>query len=154
MKMLVVYDSVYGNTELIAQSIGEAIAEKAKVLKVDKVGPEDFESADFILIGSPTYYGLMSGKLKTFLDTTEKIHGKLKGKVGGSFTSSGGTGSGAETTLLSILCTMLIHGMIVVGRDDNKHYGASAVGAPKEKDIEICKELGRRIAGLTVKIHG
>jgi len=157
-KVIVIYDSETGNTEKMAAAVADGAREVKSVdvivKKVDDVTHEDLLASHGILIGSPTYYGLMSGKLKTFLDTTEKIHGKLKGKVGGSFTSSGGTGSGAETTLLSILCTMLIHGMIVVGRDDNKHYGASAVGAPKEKDIEICKELGRRIAGLTVKIHG
>jgi NAD(P)H dehydrogenase (quinone) len=157
-RVIVIYDSETGNTEKMAAAVADGAREvkgvEVIVKKVDKVTHEDLLGAHGILIGSPTYYGLMSGKLKSFLDTTEKIHGKLRGKVGGAFTSSGGTGSGAETTLLSILNAMLIHGMIVVGRDDNKHYGASAVGAPKEKDIDVCKELGKRIAGLTMKLHG
>jgi len=157
-KVIVIYDSDTGNTEKMAAAVADGAREvkgaEVIVMKVDRVTHEDLLGAHGIIIGSPTYYGLMSGKLKSFLDTTEKIHGKLRGKVGGAFTSSGGTGSGAETTLLSILYTMLIHGMIVVGRADNKHYGASAVGAPKDKDIEVCKELGKRIADLTVRIHG
>jgi NAD(P)H dehydrogenase (quinone) len=94
----------------------------------------------------------MSGKLETFIDESVKIHGKLKGKVGAAFTSSGGTASGAETTLLSILRAMLIHGMIVQGRCDRKHYGASAVGTPSANDIMNCKELGRRVATLVERL--
>jgi len=157
-RVIVIYDSETGNTEKMAAAVADGAREvkgvEVIVKKVDNATHEDLLGAHGILIGSPTYYGLMSGKLKSFLDTTEKIHGKLRGKVGGAFTSSGGTGSGAETTLLSILNAMLIHGMIVVGRADNKHYGASAVGAPKDKDIEVCRELGKRIADLTIKIHG
>ena len=41
----------------------------------------------------------MSAKLKTLIDQSEQIHKQLGGKVGGAFTSSGGTASGAETTL-------------------------------------------------------
>jgi hypothetical protein len=42
--------------------------------------------------------------------------------------------------------------MIVQGRHDNKHYGAAAVGAPDEKATEDCKELGNRVASLTLKL--
>jgi NAD(P)H dehydrogenase (quinone) len=157
-RVIVIYDSETGNTEKMATAVANGAREvkdiEVTVKKVDKVTHEDLVSSHGIIIGSPTYYGLMSGKLKSFIDTTEKIHGKLRGKVGGAFTSSGGTASGAETTLLSILHAMLVHGMIVVGRDDNKHYGAAAKGAPKGKDVQMCGELGKRIAELTRKLHG
>jgi NAD(P)H dehydrogenase (quinone) len=103
-------------------------------------------------MGSPTYYGLMSAKLKAFIDESVKIHGKLEGKVGAAFTSSGGTASGAETTLLSIMQAMLVHGMIIQGRADDKHYGAAAVGKPSEEDIESCEKLGKKVASLAVKL--
>jgi NAD(P)H dehydrogenase (quinone) len=73
-------------------------------------------SSDGIIMGSPTHYGQMSGKLEAFIDSSVKIHRKLEGKVGAAFTSSGGTTTGAETTLLAILETMLVHGMIIQGR--------------------------------------
>ncbi|MFW9910747.1 MAG: hypothetical protein ACFFEF_19500 [Candidatus Thorarchaeota archaeon] len=44
--------------------------------------------------------------------------------------------------------------MIVVGRDDNKHYGAAATRVPNGKNIEICADLGKRIAELSNKLHG
>ena len=61
-------------------------------------------------MGSPTYFGLMSAKLKVLIDQSVQVHKQLVGKVGGVFTSSGGSASGAETTLLSIVNAMLIQG--------------------------------------------
>jgi hypothetical protein len=42
--------------------------------------------------------------------------------------------------------------MIVQGRATNKHYGASAVKSPSKKDIEYCRELGKRAANLVKKL--
>jgi NAD(P)H dehydrogenase (quinone) len=103
-------------------------------------------------MGSPTYYGGMSGKLKALIDESVRVHGKLDGKVGAAFTNSDGTATGAETTLLSILQAMLVHGMIVQGRSDDKHYGAAAVGQSKDQDIESCRTLGERVAKLASKL--
>ena len=94
----------------------------------------------------------MSAKLKALIDKSVTIHGKLEGKVGAAFTSSGGTASGAETTLLSILQAMLIHGMIIQGRPNNKHYGATAVESPNKEELDICRELGKRTASLVIKL--
>ncbi len=54
--------------------------------------------------------------------------------------------------MLSILEALLIHGMIIQGKADNKHYGAACVGAPDEKAVNLCKELGERTAKLTAAI--
>jgi NAD(P)H dehydrogenase (quinone) len=151
-KILIVYDSRTGNTEKMASAVAEGAKQvkgvKVDVKKVEKATLEDLQAADGIIMGSPTYYGGMSGKLKEFIDKSVKIHGQLEGKVGAAFASSGGTASGAETTLLSILQAMLVHGMVVQGRSDDKHYGAAAVGSPREKDIETCKALGKKVANL------
>jgi NAD(P)H dehydrogenase (quinone) len=156
-KILVVYDSKTGNTEKMAFAVAEGVKQvrgvKVVVKKVDQARLQDLVSADGIIMGSPTYYGQMSAKLKAFIDESVKIHGKLEGKVGAAFTSSGGTATGAETTLLSILQAMLVHGMIVQGRSENKHYGATAVGSPSKRNIESCKELGKRVANLAVKLR-
>lgn len=154
-KVLIVYDSRTGNTEKMAQAVAEGVKQvqgvEVIVQKVDQTKLEDLLNADGIIIGSPTYYGQMSGKIKTFIDDTVKIHGKLTGKVGAAFTSSGGTASGAETTLMSILGAMLVHGMIIQGRADHKHYGAAAVEKPTEEDMEMCRMLGKRTAKLVQK---
>ena len=156
-KVVVIYDTKTGNTELMAQAVakGSKSVPKAEVSlkKVEQASIEDLLNSDAIIIGSPTYYGLMSAKIKELLDRSVKIHGKLEGKVGAAFTSAGGTASGAETTILSIIQAMLVHGMIVQGRHNGKHYGAAAVGKPNEKDLAICEELGKRTTNLASLIH-
>jgi len=155
-RVLVVYDSRTGNTEKMALAVADGARQVKRtevvVLKVDKAKLQDLIDSDAIILGSPTYYGNMSGKMKSFIDRTNSIHGKLKGKVGGAFTSSGDTACGAETTLLSILEAMLINGMVIQGRYDNKHYGPTAVESPNKKEIESCKELGKRVANLAAAL--
>jgi NAD(P)H dehydrogenase (quinone) len=155
-KVIIVYYSESGNTEKMALAVAKGAGEvggiNVVVKKVEETGLEDLLNADGIIMGSPTYYGEMSSKLKALIDESEKIHGKLEGKVGAAFTSSGGTASGAETTLLSILQTMLVHGMIVQGRANDKHYGAAAVGSPNKKELESCRKLGKRVANLVLKL--
>ena len=156
-KVVVIYDTKTGNTEFMAQAVakGSKSVPKAEVSlkKVEQASIEDLLNSDAIIIGSPTYYGLMSAKIKGLLDRSVKIHGKLEGKVGAAFTSAGGTASGAETTILSIIQAMLVHGMIVQGRHNGKHYGAAAVGKPNEKDLAIYEELGKRTTNLASLIH-
>ena len=156
-KILVAYDSRTGNTEKMAFAVAEGVnlvsGVEVTVKKVDQTSIEDLASVDGIIMGSPTYYGQMSAKLKVLIDESVRIHGKLEGKVGAAFTSSGGTATGAETTLLSILQSMLVHGMIVQGSSHSKHYGAAAVGSPSERELEHCKELGRRTAELIAKLE-
>jgi len=156
VRILVVYDSVSGNTELMAQAVAKGakgVSQAEVVLKrVDRVALKDMLSSHAIVIGSPTYYGLMSARIKELLDRSVKVHGKLEGKVGAAFTSSGGAASGAETTLLSMIEAMLVHGMIVQGRHEGKHYGAAAVGKPNDKDRKLCEELGRWTAELAKMI--
>jgi flavodoxin I len=55
MKTLVVYDSVYGNTESIARAIAAAIPGEAQVLRAGQVQAADWEAADLLLVGSPTH---------------------------------------------------------------------------------------------------
>ena len=156
--ILVVYTSRTGNTEKMASAVAEGAKQVARtnviVKKADSVSNQDLLNADGIIMGSPTYYGLMSGELKSLIDESVKIHGKLEGKVGAAFATSGGTVSGAETTLLSILQAMLVHGMIVQGRSQGKHYGVAAVGAPQQQELKLCKELGNRVATLVSKLKG
>jgi flavodoxin len=67
MKVLIVYDSAYGNTEKIAETISGAIAGDVKVLRVGEVSPPDLESLDMLIVGSPTYGGRPTQPIQDFL---------------------------------------------------------------------------------------
>jgi flavodoxin len=56
MKTLVIYDSVFGNTEKIAQAIAEGLGGRTPVelLHVSKVRPEHLMGLDLLVVGSPT----------------------------------------------------------------------------------------------------
>jgi NAD(P)H dehydrogenase (quinone) len=152
---LVLYDSKNGNTEKMAKAVAKGAENggaKVTLKRAENVQNQDFEDADGIIMGSPTYFGQMSAKLKHIIDDSISVHTRLTGKVGGAFTNSGGTATGAETTLLSILEAMLIHGMIIQGNADDKHYGPAAQGTPTKEDLQACEELGEKVAALVQKI--
>ena len=157
-KILIIFDSGSGNTEKMAHAVADGVKEvegvTVKIQRADATTNDDLLAADGIIAGSPVYYGVMSAKLKELFDKSVEIHDKLEGKVGGAFTSSGGYGTGAETTIMSIIQAFLVHGMIVKGysRGPTVHYGAAAKGAPDEKETEACKKLGRSTAELVLQL--
>jgi len=59
MKALIVYDSVYGNTEKIARVIAEAItlSGEVKVLRASEANSSELASIDLLIVGSPTHGG-------------------------------------------------------------------------------------------------
>ena len=56
MKILVIYDSVFGNTEKVARAIAESLGSRASVeiLRADQVVPEQLTGLDLLVVGSPT----------------------------------------------------------------------------------------------------
>lgn len=56
MKALVIYDSIFGNTEQIAKAIGSAIgsSEEANVLRVSAAHPDQLQGLELLIVGSPT----------------------------------------------------------------------------------------------------
>ena len=111
MKVLVVYDSLYGNTSEIAKAIGAAITGEVKVLPVGEVAPSDLEALDLLIAGAPTQGGRASPPMREFLDglpksavegvnvgafdtrmTTKwiKLFGYAAGKIGKALKKKGG----------------------------------------------------------------
>jgi NAD(P)H dehydrogenase (quinone) len=157
MKVLIVYDSRSGTTEKMADAVSEGVSEEGldvDVKRVDEASVDELPGVDGLILGSPVYYGLPTAKIKEFIDDSVKYHGKLDGKVGGAFASSGGTHTGAETTVMALNEALFIHGMVIQGTSGSNHYGAASVGAPDDKDIENCRKLGSRVANLVKKTQG
>ena len=68
MEILVVYDSLYGNTKAIAQAIGDALPGEVQVLPVGQVNAGDLETADLLIIGSPTHGALPTEAIRSLLE--------------------------------------------------------------------------------------
>lgn len=65
MKVLVVYDSAYGNTKQIAQAIGNALG--AETLHVGQVQAEHLQGLSLLVVGSPTQKFSPLGSITRFL---------------------------------------------------------------------------------------
>ncbi len=152
---LVIYYSRSGNTKQMAKTIAEAMNEAnlpTKCKSVTDTSLDDLQSADAIVVGSPTYYGRMAGAIAQFFDESVTRHGKLDGKIGAAFSSSSNIAGGNETTIMSILETLLIHGMVVQGDPQGDHYGPVSIGKPDDRVVKQCQRRGQRIAQLTNKL--
>ncbi|MBA7507268.1 Flavodoxin [subsurface metagenome] len=144
-----------GNTQKMAEFVSQGVKEEGvevELKRIEDTTLEDLLAWDGIIVGSPTYYGGAAAPVKNLFDRSVEYHGKLEGKVGGAFSSSANIGGGNETTIVSILQMMLIHGMIVQGSSQGDHYGPVSIGSPNERVESQCKALGRRVAQLVKKI--
>jgi NAD(P)H dehydrogenase (quinone) len=155
--VLVTYHSATGNTEKMAQGVAEgakAVSGTLVVLKrVGDVTENDLVSADAVIVGSPVYFGNMSGEVKTFFDNWSKFglfrDRKMRNKVGGAFATGASISSGKEVTILTIFAAMFINQMIVVSGGGG--FGASAstgTDSPgiDEKELAEARDLGKRVA--------
>jgi len=138
-----------------------AVAGTSVILKrVGEVAGNDLLSSDAVIVGSPVYFGNMSGEAKKFFDNwTLKFDvfrdRKMRNKVGAAFATGASVSSGKEVTILSILGAMLINQMIVVSGGGG--FGASATTGPDspgidEKEVAEVRELGKRVAEIAAVV--
>ena len=194
-KIMVLYYSMFGNTFLMAKAVCEGIEQaggqpilrtvpelipqsvidkderikKAKELQkgVALAKMEELEKIDGIILGSPTRFGNMCAQLRNFLDQTGSLwmKGNLIDKPAGVFCCTATLHGGQETTLISMMFTLIHHGAIIVGvpyslkelvetKRGGTPYGPTAVvgqladQAPTEIDFKIARELGKRVTRL------
>lgn len=194
-RILVLYYSMYGNNYLMAKAVAEGITEaggevvlrtvqelvpqkvidsderikRAKEMQKDVsiARLEDLENIDGIILGSPTRFGNMCAQLRNFLDQTGSLwmKGALINKPAGVFCSTASLHGGQETTLISMMFTLLHHGAIIVGipysvkelvetKRGGTPYGPTAVVGvaadepPTETDLKIARELGKRVTAV------
>ena len=193
-QVLVVYYSRHGATQALAKRIARGVEQVDGVEAVLRTVPEvstvceaiepsvpdsgspyvtmdELASADGLIIGSPTRFGVMAAPLKYFLEKTsaQVLSVSLTGKPAAAFTSTSSMHGGQEATLLSMLVPLLHHGMVISGvpyttselmttKTGGTPYGASHVaGADNDQMIsddehKICIDLGKRIAELSLKL--
>lgn len=197
-KVLVLYYSSYGHIETMAKAVAEGAREagaqvdikrvpetaplevaKAAHFKLDQEAPiatvDDLENYDAIIVGVGTRFGRLASQMAAFWDQAGGLwaRGALHGKVGGAFTSTATQHGGQETTLFSIITSLLHFGMTVVGMDyghagqmtldeitGGSPYGASTITGgdgsrqPSENELTGARYQGRKIAETAIKLHG
>lgn len=195
-KVLVLYYSMYGHIETMAKAVAdgarsvegtevtikrvpelvpEDVARKAGA-KLDQAAPvatvDELANYDAIIFGAPTRFGNICAQMRNFLDQTGQLwlSGKLIGKVGSVFTSTGTQHGGQETTITSLHTTLLHHGMIIVGVPysckelmnmseitGGSPYGASTLAGgdgsrqPSGNEIKIARFQGTHVAQVAKK---
>ena len=194
-KVLVLYYSSYGHIETMAQAVAEGVREAgatADIRRVPELVPEEvarkshykmdqpaplatvdeLPTYDAIIVGTGTRYGRMTSQMANFWDQTGGLwfQGKLVGKVGAGFTSTGSQHGGQETTLINIITNLLHHGMVIVGLPysfqgqtkldevtGGSPYGASTIAGgdgsrqPTANELDGARYLGRHVAQVAAK---
>jgi NAD(P)H dehydrogenase (quinone) len=196
-KVLIVYYSMYGHVEILANAVAEGVRSiegtEVAIKRVPELMPEDvarkagakldqaapiatvaeLPKYDAIIFGTPTRFGNMCAQMRNFLDQTGGLWagGKLIGKVGSVFTSTGTQHGGQETTITSFHSTLLHHGMIVVGTPyscrelsnmseitGGSPYGAGTLAGsdgrrqPSENELAIARFQGAHVAKIARKL--
>jgi len=197
-RVLVLHYSAYGHIETMANAVAEGAREggasvdikrvpelvpedvaRKSYFKLDQKAPiakiEDLANYDAIVVGAGTRFGRLASQMANFLDQAGGLwmRGALHGKVGGAFTSTATQHGGQETTLFSIITSLLHFGMVIVGLDyghagqmtlseitGGSPYGATTIAGgdgsrqPTENELQGARYQGRKIADTAIKLHG
>jgi len=162
----------------VRELVPEEVA-KAAYYKLDQEAPIaeplELENYDGFIFGVTTRYGVMNAQLKNFLDQTGPLwlKGALVNKVATVMSSTATQHGGAEFTILSTQAVLQHQGMIIVplsyayqGQSGNdvvrggSPYGMTTTSnsdgsrQPSEQELEGAKFQGKRLAEITIKLHG
>jgi len=140
-KVLVAYYSRTGNTEKMAEYIGEGIriAENdAELKKISEIKSEkDLEGYDGFIFGCPTYHRDLTAGMKTFLFLAEKAN--LIGKMGGAFGSYTHSGESANMIYDTMLHVFKMD-MVDLGALDLKEQVLET-----DEGLRACQDYGKAI---------
>ena len=175
-KTVVVYHSGYGHTQRVAQFVADGAG--AQLIAIDAEGNltdaqwTDVDAADAIIMGSPTYMGMVSWQFKKFADVTSKrwFTGAWKDKVAGGFTISSSPSGDKLSSIQYFITLAMQQGMIWVGQpamnDGNinrigSNSGVMAQVGPTDSadkipqgDLDTAKAYGKRVSEVATKLRG
>lgn len=111
--------------------------------------------ADAVIVGSPVYFGSITGKLKTLFDRSRslRVNWDLKNKVCAAIAVGGTKHGGQEYTLQAIHSWAFIQEMVLVADSEpTAHFGCAAVAKQSgdgfeidEWGLETARNVGRRV---------
>lgn len=161
MKLAIVYDSKSGNTakmgEYIIEGIQSVEGAEAKAFHIDEVDAEYVCDSEALIVGTPTYNGYLTAKLKAWL---EKGPGKLNlaGKIGGAYATAGYVHGGGELAVQCILTHLMVVGMMAYSGGGSKgapviHLGPVAIASDLDNYAELFRIYGKRMAEQALALH-
>jgi NAD(P)H dehydrogenase (quinone) len=167
-KVTIVYFTVGGHTELMAEAVARGARSvegtEVRLLAVEEASVDDVLWADAVILGTPVYNANVAPPIQEFINSWP-YDGPMKDKIGAAFVSAGGISLGEESTQLSILRSMLVHRMIVVGGPGSEGaLGAAAITGEEpfldDREeawvdpafLEKGEALGRRVAELAGRL--
>ena len=143
-KVLIVYATRTGETQQIADLIGEGIrfaGHDAEVVNIKEIKSEaDLKGYDGYVFGSATYHGEMLQGMKTFLFLAEKAN--LEGKVGGSFGAFGWSGEANERVFETMKHILKMN---MVG--DTLRLKSSSLGGGMQMAQDYGREIAKKLEG-------
>ena len=126
MKLSVIYDSRTGHTKCCAEWIAEGMRRvegvEAGCFSVKDADAAFIKDSSGVVIGSPSYYALMTADMRTWL-LEEAPKMALGGKLGGAFATVQFTHGGGDLVIQSILTNLITIGMLC-------YSGGGACGDP------------------------
>lgn len=140
--ILVLFHSQGGNNRKMAEAVSEGVdsIEGARALLRDAFDAtlDELLQCDGIVIGSPEYFGYMSGAVKDFFDRTyEAARGHVFRKPYAVFVNAGNDGSGALTHIERI----------AIGFQFKRvHEPVVAKGEITGPVLDACRLMGQTIA--------
>jgi len=149
VRALVVYDSMYGNTEKVARALAKGLEDggvEVDVVKADAVTFEGLGGVDLLCVGGPTHAWSASKPVKEFIERLKGVEG-LSGKKGFAFDTkmsksrlAGSAGGKIEGKLKGLGLTVVKpHASAVVkGREGPLEEGAE----------ETFKQIGAELAKM------
>ncbi|GAH61512.1 unnamed protein product [marine sediment metagenome] len=142
-KLLIIYHSQTGNTEAMAKAVYEGASSAGANVTMKKAADatdDDLVGCDAVVFGTPNYFSYMAGAIKDFFDRTlYTVRGKVDNKPYTAFSSAVGGGSQALDSI-DRACNSF--------RLRKAFEGVIAAGKPSSDVLELCKELGKRLAQL------
>lgn len=124
-KIIIFYYSKNGNTHQLAKRTWDILREfipnkiEIEMMKAQEMNIESLRSSAGIIIGSPDYYGYVSGQIKIFFDEILQFKEDFKNKPAIGFITHGGGGEASKSlqSLLAHLKFALINPIISVKED-------------------------------------
>ncbi len=159
--VLVVYHSLTGNTQAMAEAAAEGAQEVSGVtvelMQVGDATAAEVERAAGIVVASPTHWANLPSAVVDFVNQWPF----MGGKVAGAIATAGNPGGGSEHVLQSLIAAFLNHGAMIVGpifEEDGFRFGtmgASALTGPvgpgvNEAELEGARRLGQRVARVVL----